>query len=322
MLEQSRTVLNDDLITKFKACRVFKDAITPISNMDWSEDGDSLLICESDTLRVYTISSGDIFRIHHSRKNSMDAIKFAHSNKQCLVASNKTDGDATIRLWDIQENRYIRATKLSSGVVPYNGISVHPNKDLFIVSTNDSKVSIYNFKLETPLAVQSTKNKTPISAFDPEGRTFAVATDDHIITMYDSKTYSPFDTFNLSSHIGKKNYIDHITFSPDGRLILVKTNLGKIFTISSFRGELFQEYKTVNKSPNHIIKSETRPVFSSDSQYVIHGLQDSTISIWSTTTAKHIVNLTGHVGQPKCIAFNPKKAFFASGMFIHHLKYI
>lgn len=71
---------------------------------------------------------------------------------------------------------------------------------------------------------------------------------------------------------------------------------------------------------DHIIKSETRPVFSSDSQYVIHGLQDSTISIWSTTTAKHIVNLTGHVGQPKCIAFNPKKAFFASGMFIHHLK--
>lgn len=107
--------------------------------------------------------------------------------------------------------------------------------------------------METPLAVQSTKNKTPISAFDPEGRTFAVATDDHIITLYDCKTYSPFDTFNISNYIGKKSYIDHITFSPDGRLILVKTNLGKVFTINSFRGELFQEYKIVNKSPSKFL---------------------------------------------------------------------
>ncbi|KAJ1612047.1 hypothetical protein OIY81_227 [Cryptosporidium canis] len=249
MSERSRTVLSDDLMARFRACRVFKDAITPISNMDWSEDGDSLLLCESDTLRVYTISSGDIFRLHHSRKNSMDAIKFAHSSRHCLVASNKTEDDATIRLWDIQENRYVRAARLSSGVIPTNGISIHPNKDLLIVSTNDSKVSIYSFKLEAPLAIQSTKNRTPVSAFDPEGRTFAVATEDQAVTLYDCKTYTPFDTFNLSSYIGKRGYIDHITFSPDGRLILIKTNYGKIFTINSFRGEIFQEYKAFDKSP-------------------------------------------------------------------------
>lgn len=114
MSEQSRAVLSDDLITKLKPCRVFKDAIVPISNMDWSQDGDSLLTCENDTLRVYTISSGDISKIHHSRKSSMDAIKFAHSSKLCLVASNKSDDDATVKLWDIQDNRYIRAAKLSS----------------------------------------------------------------------------------------------------------------------------------------------------------------------------------------------------------------
>lgn len=127
---------------------------------------------------------------------------------------------------------------------------MHPNKELLIVSTFDSKVSIYSFKLESPLAVLSTKNKTPISAFDPEGRTFAVATDDYTITMYDCKTYSPFDTFNLSSHVGKKSYICYMAFSPDGRLILIKTNSGKVFTISSSRGELFQEYRVLDKSPS------------------------------------------------------------------------
>lgn len=109
---------------------------------------------------------------------------------------------------------------------------------------------MYNFKLEVPLAVFPTKNKAPISAFDPEGRVFAIVTDDYTITVYDCKTYSPFDTFNLLSYIGKKNYICHIAFSPDGRLILIKTSSGKVFTISSSRGELFQEYRVLDKSPS------------------------------------------------------------------------
>ncbi|KAH7647779.1 hypothetical protein FG379_000405 [Cryptosporidium bovis] len=308
-----KVALDDELIKKFRPCRVFKDAVTPISCMDWSEDGDSLLICENDILRVYTISSGDISKTHHSRKNSLDAIKFAHSNKLCVVASNKVDGDSFVRIWDIQENKYLRALKLSSNIVHGNGISVHPNKDLFIACTDDSKATLYNFKLENPISTQNTKNKCPVSTFDPDGRTFAIATDDQIITVYDCKTFSPFDTFNLSNIIDRRGCIEHISFSPNGRNILVKTNNGRIFTINSFRGDLIHEYKVHNKSQNNQrYNSKTKPIFSSDSQFVLQSLEDTSIHLWSTNTGKLLKTFHGHIGQPTCISFNPRKALFAS----------
>ncbi|KAH8740586.1 hypothetical protein FG386_002168 [Cryptosporidium ryanae] len=307
-----KVALNDELVKKFKPCRVFKDAITPISCMDWSEDGDSLLICENDILRVYTISSGDISKTHHSRKNGLDSVKFAHSNKLCIVASNKVDGDSAVRIWDIQENKYLRALKLSSNIVNANGISIHPNKDLFIACTDDSKATIYNFKLDNPISVRNTRNKYPVSTFDPDGRTFAIVTDDQMITVYDCKTFSPFDTFNLSNIMDRKDRIEHIVFSPNGRSILVKTNNGRIFTISSFRGGLIHEYKVNNRLQGNHFKSKTKPIFSSDSQFVLQSLDDANIHLWSANTGRLLNTFHGHIGQPTCISFNPKKALFAS----------
>ncbi|KAL7068868.1 hypothetical protein ACR3K2_07030 [Cryptosporidium serpentis] len=314
MIHTRKIQLDDDILRNFGACRVFKDAICPIVNIDWSEDGDSLLVCEDDTLRVYTISTGDISRIHHSRKNIMDVIRFAHNNKQCLVASNKGENESAVRLWDIQENRYVRAVKLNSAVCRGTGLIIHPSRDLVLISCTDGKVLIFNFKLDTPLAIQQTKHKAPSCAFDLDGRVFVVSTEDHKLTLFDCKAYTTFDTFDLSKHIESHQYIEHVSFSIDGRLLLVKTNTGRLLSFGSFRGEFYKEYKLSDKSSS-LLKSASIPTFSSDSQYIFYGLTDASVAVWSANTGEHITNFVGHVGQPRCLAFNPKKALFASAPY-------
>lgn len=64
-----------------------------------------------------------------------------------------------------------------------------------------------------------------------------------------------------------------------------------------------------------MLKSASIPTFSSDSQYIFYGLTDASVAVWSANTGEHITNFVGHVGQPRCLAFNPKKALFASGKF-------
>jgi COMPASS component SWD2 len=85
------------------------------------------------------------------------------------------------------------------------------------------------------------------TSFDPEGLIFAVALGGNQIKLYDVRSYDngPFSTFSVCH--GQEMQWKNMSFSNDGKTILLSSPQG-IITIDSFDGLLVCNFSFVNRS--------------------------------------------------------------------------
>lgn len=181
----------------------------------------------------------------------------------CAAPSFENGCSYTLRLWDLRENRYIRVFPVTGRVIAGTGVCPHPTKAAFVCCTDDGAVSYFVAERETSLWRKQVNSHRPLVAIDPEGTTLAVYEGSGSLRMYDiNNPEEAFLTFNVAKYL--QGHCDRsslavsealetptsLIFSPEGGQLILGTDRERLFSFSSFTGEL----ATVWQPPDHTRK--------------------------------------------------------------------
>lgn len=193
---------------------------------------------------------------------------------------------------------------------------------------------------------------TPLVAYDNSGVVFAVGLNHFCrILLYDMANFDkdPFLTIHLDDPTLAKvtfppriPFMTTLSFSSNGKVILVGTSTNAHYIIDSFEGVLIAKLvghvglergkigREINPQPSKGI-SGNEVSWTPDSKFIVGGSQDGKVLVWDCTgfvnengDAKQIKKgqdpiaihpihvLEGHPGPSRCVQFNPRWAMMAS----------
>ncbi|KAH6680795.1 WD repeat-containing protein-like protein [Halenospora varia] len=314
-----------------------------ILSLDFSDEGDFLLTCESDnSMQLYDVHKGKHHKTCLSQKYGVSHAMFTHRNKDsglCIIHSS-TKLNHTIRYLSTHDNTYIRYFEGHEQNVTC--LSLHPGQDNFLSCSEDNTVRIWDAGTKNACG-KLLLNGAYLAAWDPSGNVFAVASPTaQSILLYDFRNFDrePFGTFDtlpyLQEMVGGTNSKgwNKLEFSNDGKHLLLGTTGQSHLLLDAFSGDLktvlrrsrggvrrlgVGDHNAVDpQSSDFLYPSTGDATFTPDGRYVISGTRRENVLVWDTLTSAQD-KLLGPVmeldykGDTGVMAFNPKYNMFATG---------
>ncbi|THH10876.1 hypothetical protein EW145_g1015 [Phellinidium pouzarii] len=281
----------------------------------------------------------------HSKKYGVDLPRFTHKNTTVVYASTKEDD--TIRYHSLHDNKYLQYFKGHKERVIT--LEVSPIDDGFMSGSVDRTVRLWDLRTPNCRGLLNLPS-SPLVAYDSLGLVFAVAINNFSrILLYDMNNFDkePFLTMTLEDPLlekitfpPRKIYMTSLSFSSNGKHLLVGTSGNAHYILDAFEGHLIAKLEghiglervrmevNVGLNPTKGISGE-EVSWTPDSKFVLSGSLDGKICIWDvqdlpvranepidlTRPPKVIAPITtleGHPGPARCIRFNPRLAMMAT----------
>lgn len=222
---------------------------------------------------------------------------------------------------------------------------MHPGNDDFLSCSKDNTVRLWNAATKNATGLLYLNTPT-LSAFDPSGQVFAVASPTGgCVLLYDHRNFdkAPFSTFDIVESCAAIDPLHvmsgwtKLEFSNDGRSILLGTKGGGHFLLNSFDGALKAYLRKPEAAPGRLAAGEESVMnggsssgaggiegsgdccFTPDGRYVISGSKTN-ILVWDTLVKAdenkvlepcNVLDCEGS-RQAAVVEFNPRFNFFAS----------
>ncbi|KAL8444892.1 hypothetical protein Emed_005986 [Eimeria media] len=164
----------------------------------------------------------------------------------------------SLRLWDLRENRYVRVTQVTGRVIPGTGVCVHPKYATYFCCTDDGIVRYFSSDRESCMWKRQTKTRRPLAAIEREGLVGALYEGGGRISLWDLVDLEePFAAFSIAPYLllhqqqqqqqlllqqqqqqqeQQQEIPISLTFSPEGSLLIVGTDRGRLLGFNSFTG--------------------------------------------------------------------------------------
>ncbi|XP_056885728.1 WD repeat-containing protein 82-like [Takifugu flavidus] len=298
--------LTDGVLRSFRVARTYRKNSSKVNCVDFSQNGENAVTSsEDDCIVLYDLLEGKPTGTLFSKKYGVDLIRYPHGDLETVVySSNKLDD--TIRYLSLTDNKYIRYFPGHTASV--TALSMSPVDATFLSSSFDMTVRFWDLRSQNCQGLTSTQGK-PICSFDPEGLIFAAGVESNAVDLYDLRAYDkgPFAHFETKfTHVCDWT---RITFSNDGKQILISTNGGVIRVLSAFSGAVLHTFSGYNNSKRLSLEA----CFTPDSQFVMIGSEDGRVHVWSTENGMKVAVLDGkHPGPISSLQFNPRYMTFVS----------
>ena len=231
-----------------------------------------------------------------------------HPNGRVL-ASVSLDGK--LGLYDLTRAQHKRHAMSWEDVVPLRSLDFHPTGDYLLLAGDDHRPRLMDvqtmtpYLLPTPNSTVSHRDRITCIRYANDAATFATASDDGDIRIYDTKNGSLIRVI-ASAHDGRS--VSSIQYSLSNRYVLScgRDNRAKVWDISSgltvrtYEGAIHQR-NAVNATWNW---NESLVLSSDESQLCI--------TAWDAGTADIIARWRGHELLVRCVAASPIENFFIS----------
>ncbi|KAI6207050.1 hypothetical protein M3Y94_00985400 [Aphelenchoides besseyi] len=284
---------------QFEEVTTFRDNKVPINGLTFSDDGHYMVTSDDDGfLYVYDCHTGTKERAIHCVKCGCSDVKYLHAANNILFAASKTY--TSIRHFSLYDQKFIRFFHGHTARV--TRLAISPVDDLFLSASEDRTVRFWDARQQDCLGMIQTMDNVPNIAIDPDCLVVAVAVVDKFIKLYDKRYYEngPFSTFDYSM-FGDREWVD-MSFSNDGKFILISTPGDHIRLVDAFEGQLVHTLSGHTNENN----APLRAAFSLCSNYIACGGTDGKITFWSRETGSIISRLsTDHTDGIRQIEFNP-----------------
>lgn len=253
-----------------------------------------------------------------------------------------------MRYHSLHDNKYLQYFKGHKERVV--SLEMSPVDDGFMSGSMDKTVRLWDLRAPTCRGLLNVPS-VPIVAYDVSGLVFAVAVNHYSrILLYDQSQFdrAPFltitledPTLSLISYPPRAIYMTSLSFSSNGKYILVGCSGDAHYIIDAFEGHLLAKLEGFvglerrrMDAPLGIEplkgNSGEEVSWTPDSKYVVGGSLNGKILVWDVQNLQvkenqpinlqahperinPLVTLDGHPGPTRCVKFNPRFAMMCTG---------
>ncbi len=189
-------------------------------------------------------------------------------------------------------------------IKPDEAVSFSPDGKRFAVRTDEAEkiVGVLETASGKPVAMLN-GHALPVldTAFSPDGKTLATASQDRVIKLWDTTTWR-----ERTSLIGHTDKVWGVSFSADGSKLATASLDDTVRVWDAMSGKELMILR------GH--RAWVRTVkFSPDGKLLASGSWDFTIKLWDVATGREARTLTGHANSVYAVAFSPDGRRLASG---------
>jgi RNA polymerase sigma factor (sigma-70 family) len=230
------------------------------------------------------------------------AISFS-ADRRTLATVDKFD-DFTIRIWDAESDRQIRAFGTVPGPVPC--ITLSPDaRALATWSVNDPTIHLWDVATGTDKrSLKGHSKRCYCLRFSPDGKLLASSSVDRTLRIWDCATGAEL------RHWEQPRFPSYrVVFSPDGKLIAAAGVVQKAHVWDVSTGRELPELRGSQDSASSL-------AFSADGRFLAAGRGErdpDAIHVWETATGQEVQTFHGHQCVTSSLTFSPDGRTLASG---------
>ena len=205
------------------------------------------------------------------------SVAFSPDGRYALSAS----ADSTLKLWDVETGREIRAFRNHTGDV--FSVDFSPDGRYALSASADRTLRLWDVETgEQTRVLRGHTDRVMYAQFSPDGRYILSASSDWRMCLWEAETGRRVRTFQ--GHQGQANTAK---FSPDGRRFLSASMDSTLRLWEVDR--LGQEIRILRGHTNRVVHGE----FSPDGRYALSASFDSTMRLWEVETGREIRTFAG-----------------------------
>jgi WD40 repeat protein/serine/threonine protein kinase len=174
-------------------------------------------------------------------------------------------------------------------------------RDKVFATAGPDHVALWSFTLPSPSLVwtQAFREVTGL-AFAPDGATFAFATKDQRIFVFDATTRT------MRKSMVARSEPSEVVFNPDGSRLAVSHWNGAVGIYDPVNGAEIATLTNHTAWVSSLAFSRVDPILAT-------GSADQRIRLWDTRTWKETISFKGHLSLVDCVAVSPDGGWLASG---------
>ena len=264
----------------------------------YNPDGTLLAACESNQVKVYDPTSGDLILTLSGHKSDVTAITFSRDGAH--IASG--DAGGTVIIWGAKSGKPQLELLGHSNAI--EGLTFSPDGKWLITSSDDTTIKVWDAMTGSLLHdYHEFTGVTDTVTFSPDGRFFAFSDGSIHVSRLDPSDSKQSSTLTTNEILNIPNAIE-ATFSPDGKQ-LAGTNGQQIKVWDSTNGK---ELLTLVGHTSWVIGI----AFSPDGKRLASTSLDGTVKIWSLTPGQETVTVANPLaGYGTRVVYNPIASEFA-----------
>jgi len=225
--------------------------------------------------------------------NRVEDVAFARDGRRIASASE----DRSVIIWDAATGR--KETTLVGHTTRVSGLAFAPSGDWLASVDRDGRAIVWDLAQRQPrlrFNFPQGWEDTHCLAVSPDGRWVVVSHG-----VYESATGRQvvgFDPYDVSGRRISAPHIYGVSFSVDGRWMVLAEALGKLFLWDT---ATWQVADRANIKPAQLISVS----FSPDGQWLATGEDQGIVRLWAARPLRQIAELGRHTARVKSVAFSP-----------------
>lgn len=275
------------------------------SSMALSPDNKILAVSAGEVgkgiyIKLLNVDTGSVLKTYRGHINHVGALDFSPDSR--FLASG---GAATLRIWDLQNDKEIHAINWSENRVGNDSFSsIQFSPDGRYIAAGSYKSG--GLKLWQVSSGQSIKEFQQIGtgvtalAFSPDGNNLTAS-------FYDGKvaTWHIQSASEPTVLVGETEGIYAVAASPNGYLVASGNGIGVIFIWDIRSGQLINRLKGHTASVNGL-------AFSPDGKRLVSASSDTTIRYWDVDSGQQTRLIDEHIGPVHTVVFSPDGEMFVT----------
>lgn len=209
--------------------------------------------------------------------------------------------DKTAQIWDV--SKCTSEYKIENHKESVLCVAFHPKRKEIASASADKTIGIWDQASDNSYRLNGHKSQVNTVAYSPpDGRLFASTSDDKKVKFWQSKERK--EVFEWSDNL--RSGITDLSFSSDGRLIVVGTRRGDIH-VGKIEGLTVRTVKTFKAHSKRISSISVGP----ERQFASSATDDNTVRLWSLESFEQVGTLE-HSGPVNAVAFSPRGSLLAT----------